>query len=111
MQFSPAPSNGGRTVAKRTEKWPDRYGTASRAVGRSYAEYMQEKVWETLGMEYDASVSLDDSRHRVAKSYGGITTCAIDLAKVGRLYLNMGNWNGQQIIDSAWVERASAGTI
>ena len=67
---------------------------------------MQEKVWEPLGMEYDASVSLDDSRHRVAKSYGGITTCAIDLAKVGRLYLNMGNWNGQQIIDSAWVKKS-----
>ena len=57
-------------------------------------------------MEYDASVSLDDSRHRVAKSYGGITTCAIDLAKIGRLYLNKGNWNGQQIIDSAWVEKS-----
>ena len=77
-----------------------------RAVGRSYAEYMQEKVWEPLGMEYDASVSLDDSRHRVAKSYGGITTCSIDLAKVGRLYLSMGNWNGQQIIDSAWVKKS-----
>ena len=57
-------------------------------------------------MEYDASVSLDDSRHRVAKSYGGITTCSIDLAKVGRLYLSMGNWNGQQIIDSAWVKKS-----
>lgn len=62
-------------------------------------------------MEYDASVSLDDSRHRVAKCYGGITTCAIDLAKIGRLYLNRGNWNGRQIVDTAWVERVSAGTI
>lgn len=77
-----------------------------RATGRSYAEYMQEKIWEPLGMEYDASVSLDDSRHRVAKCYGGITTCAIDLAKIGRLYLNMGNWNGRQIVDTAWVEKS-----
>lgn len=30
MPFSPAPSNVGRTVAKRTEKWPYRNGTESR---------------------------------------------------------------------------------
>ena len=30
MPFSPAPSNVGRTVAKRTEKWPYRIGTESR---------------------------------------------------------------------------------
>ena len=31
-----------------------------RAVGKPYAEYMQEKVWGPLGMEQDAYVTLDD---------------------------------------------------
>ena len=63
-----------------------------RATGRSYAEYMEEKIWKPLGMEYDAYISLDDEKHRSPKAYGGINTCARDLAKIGRLYLNKGNW-------------------
>lgn len=76
-----------------------------RAVGRSYAEYMEEKIWKPLGMEYDAYISLDDEKHRSPKAYAGINTCARDLAKIGRLYLNKGNWNGVQILDTAWVEK------
>lgn len=77
-----------------------------RATGRSYAEYMEEKIWKPLGMEYDAYISLDDEKHRSPKAYAGINTCARDLAKIGRLYLNMGNWNGRQIVDTAWVEKS-----
>lgn len=77
-----------------------------RATGKSYAEYMTEKIWQPLGMEYDALVSLDDRHHRAAKAYGGISATAIDLAKIGRLYLAKGNWNGSRIVDSAWVKRS-----
>ena len=77
-----------------------------RATGKSYAEYMTEKVWRPLGMEHDALVSLDDRHHRAAKAYAGIAATAIDLAKIGRLYLNKGDWNGTRIVDSAWVERS-----
>lgn len=76
-----------------------------RATGRSYAEYMEEKIWKPLGMEYDAYISLDDAKHCSPKAYAGINTCARDLAKIGRLYLNKGNWNGVQILDTAWVEK------
>ncbi|MDR0543528.1 MAG: beta-lactamase family protein [Dysgonamonadaceae bacterium] len=77
-----------------------------RAVGRSYAEYLEAKVWKPLGMEYGASVSLDDAKNRSAKTYQGINATAIDLAKIGRLYLNGGNWNGKQIVSKEWIERS-----
>ncbi len=77
-----------------------------RATGRPYAQYLSEKVWQPLGMEQDALMGLDSKKHRVAKSYGGLTTNVRDLAKVGRLYLNVGNWDGQQIIDTAFVARS-----
>lgn len=76
-----------------------------RATGKSYAEYLSERVWQPLGMENNAMIGLDDKRHRVAKSYAGLTTNIRDLAKVGRLFLNKGNWNGVQIIDSNYVNR------
>lgn len=77
-----------------------------RAIKRPYAEYLEEKVWKPLGMEYDASMSLDDKKHRSAKSYQGLSATAIDLAKIGRLYMNGGNWNGVQIVSKEWVEKS-----
>ena len=75
-----------------------------RATGVSYAEYLSQKVWRPLGMEQSAIIGIDDKRHRVAKSYAGLVTNVRDLAKVGRLYINQGNWNGKQIIDSTFVK-------
>ncbi|MDR2804586.1 MAG: beta-lactamase family protein [Dysgonamonadaceae bacterium] len=77
-----------------------------RATGKSYAGYLEEKIWKPLGMEYDASVSLDDKKHRSAKSYGGLNATAVDLAKIGRLYLNGGNWNGKQIVSQTWIDKS-----
>ncbi len=77
-----------------------------RATGMPYAQYLSEKVWKPLGMEQDALMGLDSKKHRVAKSYGGLTTNVRDLAKVGRLYLNIGNWDGKQIIDTSFVARS-----
>lgn len=82
-----------------------------RAIKRPYAEYLQEKVWKPLGMEYDASISLDDKKHRLAKSYQGLNATAIDLAKIGRLYINGGNWNGKQIVSKEWIEKSSTPDI
>jgi hypothetical protein len=31
----------------------------------------------------------------------------IDFAKFGRLYLNKGNWEGNQIVSRAWVEQST----
>ncbi|WP_232220085.1 serine hydrolase domain-containing protein [Prevotella falsenii] len=74
-----------------------------RATGVKYAAYLSEKLWKPLGMEMQATVTLDSKKHRNAKSYGGINTNVRDLAKIGRLVLNEGNWNGKQIVDSAWI--------
>ena len=74
-----------------------------RATGVPYAEYLSQKVWQPLGMEQSATIGIDDRRHRVAKSYAGLVTNVRDLAKIGRLYINDGNWNNTQIIDSSFV--------
>ena len=82
-----------------------------RAIKRPYAEYLEEKVWMPLGMEYDATISLDDKKHKSAKSYQGLTATAIDLAKIGRLYMNGGNWNGKQIVSKEWIEKSTLPNI
>ena len=70
---------------------------------QSFAEYFEEKVWKPLGMENDGKWSLDDKKNKSAKAFGGLSISAIDLAKIGRLYLNEGKWNGKQIISKGWI--------
>ena len=37
----------------------------------------------------------------------GINARAIDFAKIGRLFLNNGNWNGKQVISENWVNEST----
>ena len=76
-----------------------------RATGQSYAQYLSEKVWQPLGMERDALIGLDSKKHHTAKSFAGLTTNVRDLAKIGKLFLNNGVYNGVQIVDSTFVNR------
>ena len=82
-----------------------------RATGIPYAKYLSDNVWQPLGMEQSATISLDSKKHHHAKSYAGLTTNVRDLAKIGRLYINKGCWNGEQIVDSAYVERSHSKNV
>lgn len=79
-----------------------------RASGVPYAEYLSEKVWKPLQMESDALVNIDSRRHRVAQSFGGISMTTRDLAKIGRLYMNGGVWNGKRIVSEEWIRQSTA---
>lgn len=74
-----------------------------RATGVPVAEYLQEKIWKPLGMEYPGSWSLDSTETGFPKMESGINARAIDFARFGRLYLNGGAWEGRQVVPAAWV--------
>src|SRR5690625_2233064 len=69
---------------------------------KSITEYLQEKIWEPLGMEFDASWSLDRKKNGLEKTFCCINATARDFAKIGRLHLNKGKWNNQHSISEAW---------
>jgi CubicO group peptidase (beta-lactamase class C family) len=75
--------------------------------GKTITSYLQEKLWTQLGMEYDASWSIDRKKNGLEKTFCCINARARDFAKIGRLYLNNGNWNGKQIISQNWVEEST----
>ena len=77
-----------------------------KVTGEDLGRFLAKKVWEPLGMEYAASFSLDDKKHRSAKAYSGVNATARDLAKIGRLYLNGGVApDGTRIVSADWVEQ------
>lgn len=75
--------------------------------GKTITEYLQEKLWTPLQMEFDASWSLDREKNGVEKTFCCLNARARDFAKIGRLYLNKGNWNGKQIVSENWVETST----
>lgn len=79
-----------------------------RATGRRYAEYLEEKVWTPLGMESPAYMNYDGRKHHTAHAFGGLALTMRDLAKIGRLYMNRGLWNGKRIVSEAWIEQSTA---
>lgn len=78
-----------------------------KATQKSVAEYLQEKIWKPLGMEYDASWSIDSKKQRTVKAFCCLNARTRDFAKLGRLYLEKGNWNGKQIVSKKWVEQST----
>lgn len=76
------------------------------ASGKKLPNYLEEKIWKPLGMEFDASWSIDSRKHQMAKAFCCLNARARDFAKFGRLYLQKGKWEGKQIIPQAWVERS-----
>jgi CubicO group peptidase (beta-lactamase class C family) len=74
---------------------------------KTVTEYLQERIWQPLGMEYDASWSIDREKYGFEKTFCCLNARARDYAKIGRLYMNKGNWNGTQIISEDWVNEAT----
>jgi CubicO group peptidase (beta-lactamase class C family) len=75
--------------------------------GTTVTQYLQNKLWTPLGMEFDASWSIDKKKDGLEKTFCCINARARDFAKIGRLYQNKGNWNGKQIVSKSWVEAST----
>lgn len=79
-----------------------------RTTGRTPSQYLQEKIWKPIGMEYPATWSIDSRADGFELTPILLNARAIDLAKFGRLYLDNGNWDGKQIVPADWVVQSTA---
>jgi CubicO group peptidase (beta-lactamase class C family) len=69
-------------------------------------EYAQKRIWSPLGMEYDGMWSLDGD-DGLEKTWCCLCATCRDLAKLGRLYLHQGVWDGQRILSADWVKQST----
>jgi len=68
---------------------------------QEYLDFWYTALLDKIDM-HSALVETDLAGNYVGSSYGWATTR--DWAKFGTLYLHQGNWQGEQIIDSTWVD-------
>lgn len=72
-----------------------------RATGKNLADYLTEVFWTPMGMEQDALWSTSGD---IEKAFCCVHSNVRDFARLGQLLLQKGNWNGQQLLDSAFIE-------
>jgi len=76
------------------------------ATSTLFYAYARERLFTPLGIagQYWIVSGYDGTVH----TGGGLNTRAIDLAKIGYLVLKQGQWNGREIVSSAWLARSTA---
>ena len=74
-------------------------------IGRPVAEYLQEKIWDPIGAEADATWLVDRTGHE--STFCCINAVLRDYARLGLLLAHDGNWRGRQIIPAAWIMEAT----
>ncbi len=73
-----------------------------KTTGIPLSKYLEEKIWKKIGMESDAYWIIDSKGMEAA--FGGLNVALRDYAKLGLLYLNKGQYKGEQIIPEQWIK-------
>lgn len=80
----------------------------SRATGRSAEDYAREKLFGPLGI---TDVMWRRDPQGVSLGGYGLYLLPRDLAKLGTLWLQDGDWNGQQLLPAGWIDTARRGRV
>lgn len=97
-------------IAPPTEVWNYSSGTSNLLSGilrkqfkthHEYIDFPYTALIDKIGM-HSMLLETDMEGNFVGSSYAWATTR--DWAKFGLLYLNKGNWNGEQLFDSEWID-------
>ena len=73
--------------------------------GISTLEYAQENLFGPLGI---TGVTWETDPRGIPLGNTGLMLSPRDMAKLGYLYLNHGQWNGEQIVPAKWVDQSTA---
>lgn len=105
-----------KLIGKPNETWNYSSGTTNLisrfiqnqfSTKQAYLDFWYAELIDKIGM-HSMTLETDVSGNYIGSSYGWAT--ARDWAKFGLLYLNKGNWNGEQILSEEWVAYSATPT-
>lgn len=76
------------------------------ATGKPVAEYLDQKIWQQIGTEADASWAIDRTGQEV--TFCCFNAVLRDYARFGRLLAHDGAWEGRQLIPRQWLVDATS---
>lgn len=103
-------------IGKPNQSWNYSSGTSNLLSGilrkqfkthQEYLDFWYSSLIDKIGM-HSMLVETDMAGNFIGSSYAWAT--ARDWAKFGLLYLNKGNWNGEQIFDESWAKYVATPT-
>lgn len=74
----------------------------ARISGLPYDRFIQQHIWSKLGAEHDAYTVIDRAYMGIAT--GGFNSTLRDAARFGKMILDRGKFNGQQVVPAEWVD-------
>lgn len=77
-----------------------------RATGQKITDYFSENFWKKMNAEKDAIWQLDSYESGNAKAFCCFSTNARDLSRMGKLYINNGSWNGEQLVSEDYIKNS-----
>lgn len=78
-----------------------------RVIDSSIIDYLKNKIWHPVGMEYSIEWNIDSRFHGFELVHNGLIIRTIDLAKLGQLFLDKGVWNGKRIVSESWIKEST----
>ncbi|MCL2843293.1 MAG: beta-lactamase family protein [Oscillospiraceae bacterium] len=100
-------------------------GILANTTGQSVLDFAREHLFLPLGITVASNINFKDKEEQfaflkaknisgwVADPKGihtagwGLTMTALDMAKIGKLCLDNGTWNGKQIVSEQWIEEST----
>lgn len=73
-----------------------------RAAGRAYSDLLSEYLWQPMGAETDAYITLD--REGAMRTAGGICAAPRDLIRFGEMIRRRGFANDRQVVPGWWID-------
>lgn len=70
------------------------------ATGKRFADLVSERLWQRIGAEQDAGITVDTGGFTLAS--GGMHASLRDVARIGQLMINKGAVNGEQLLPADW---------
>ena len=75
---------------------------ASRVTGKRLTDLAKEALFDPLGIKEFEWITVEPSGEPAAG--GGLRLRPRDMAKIGQLVLNKGEWNGQSVVSAGWMK-------
>ena len=100
-------------------------GILVKATGQSVLDFARENLFSPLGITVASNVVFHNKEEQLAFNKAknisgwvadptgvntagwGLTLTAMDMAKIGQLYLNDGIWEGKQIVSAEWINEST----
>lgn len=102
----PMSSNPGETWAYSSGGSHLLGAVVAESTGVSLFDYANDRIFAPLGIS-SSNVYWPLDNQGFYLGYGGVEMVPQDMLKFGLLYLNNGTWDGEQIVDTEWVQRSS----